>query len=384
MKTAADRSSRTRKPPAEFTAAQKQQLRRRLLAWYAKHERDLPWRRSRDPYRVWVSEIMLHQTQVATVRDYFERFVRAFPNVRRLAAADEGQVLRLWEGLGYYRRARQLHAAAKIIVAEHAGRLPQDVSELQRLPGIGRYTAGAIASIAFGQRAAILEANTIRLLSRLIGYRGDPFSSVGQRILWQTAHDILPNKDVAQFNQALMEFGSLVCTPAEPKCDACPLRTLCTALAAGLQDKIPRPKPKQRITELHEAAVVVRKIGRVLVRQCGLNERWAGLWDFPRFAINAQGPLLVRDEIVAKVRAQTGITCRLGPLVKTIKHDVTRYHITLDCYRAEFVSGRCKSSNGSAVKWLTTAALAELPLSTTGREIARLALSSKTLNRGGN
>ena len=156
------------------------------LAWYADHARDLPWRKSRDPYRVWVSEIMLQQTQVATVRDYFERFVAAFPDVHALAAADERQVLRLWEGLGYYRRARQLHAAAKKVVAEHGGEFPRDVDALQELPGIGRYTAGAIASIAFDQRAPILEANTIRLLSRLIAYRDDPLNAAGQRVLWQT------------------------------------------------------------------------------------------------------------------------------------------------------------------------------------------------------
>ncbi len=190
---------------------------------------------------------MLQQTQVATVRDYFQRFVAAFPDVHALAAADERQVLRLWEGLGYYRRARQLHAAAKKVVAEHDGRFPQDVDALQELPGIGRYTAGAIASIAFDQRAAILEANTIRLLSRLIAYRDDPLNAAGQRVLWQTAADILPQKNVARFNQALMELGSLVCTPADPRCDECPLAGVCAAYAAGLQHKIPRPKAKQAI-----------------------------------------------------------------------------------------------------------------------------------------
>ncbi|GAG10844.1 unnamed protein product, partial [marine sediment metagenome] len=232
----------------QWTAAEKQRLRRRLLAWYVKHERDLPWRRSSDPYRVWLSEVMLQQTQVATVRDYFRRFVREFPTVHKLAAADEQEVLRLWEGLGYYRRARQLHAAAQQVVAEHGGRFPQEVRELQRLPGVGRYTAGAIASIAFDRRAPILEANTIRLLSRLTGYRDDPLKAAGQRLLWATAEEILPTKHVARFNQALMELGSLVCTPNEPKCDACPLASLCAANAAGLQKQIPRAKSQQQYT----------------------------------------------------------------------------------------------------------------------------------------
>jgi A/G-specific adenine glycosylase len=363
MSTATDRTS-------EFTPAQKQRLRRRLLAWYAKHARDLPWRRSSDPYHVWVSEIMLQQTQVATVRDYFERFVRKLPTVERLAAADEQVVLRLWEGLGYYRRARQLHAAARQIVAEHDGQLPDDLDALLRLPGIGRYTAGAIASIAFGLRAPILEANTIRLLSRLIGYRGEVTKSAGQRLLWQVAEDILPRENVAQSNQALMELGSLVCTPTEPSCDTCPLEVMCVARAAGLQDVIPLAKPRQSYTNLHEVAVIVRKNGRVLLRQCGEGERWAGLWDFPRFAVEGEGPLFVQDEIVTKVRVQTGITCEPGPLIKSIKHGVTRYRIKLDCYRANFVDGRVESANGGECCWVGLKQLGDYPLSSTGRRIA--------------
>jgi A/G-specific adenine glycosylase len=357
MSTATDRF--------QFTSAQKQFLRRRLLAWYGQHARDLPWRKSRDPYRVWVSEIMLQQTQVATVRQYFTRFIRALPNVRALAAADEQHVLRLWEGMGYYRRARQLHAAAKRVVDEFAGEFPQRVDDLIRLPGVGRYTAGAIASIAFGQRAPILEANTIRLLSRLIGYREDPLRSAGQQILWQKASDILPRADVARFNQALMELGSLICTPSEPKCDECPLAGICAAKAAGLQHEIPREKPRQDYTSVREAAVVIRRNGSVLMRQCAQGERWAGLWDFPRFAINAEGPLFSHNEIATKVREQTGITCTPGPLLKSIKHGVTRYRIALDCFTAEYISGRVRPP----AKWVGKAKLDSLPLSTTGRKI---------------
>jgi A/G-specific adenine glycosylase len=315
---------------------------------------------------------MLQQTQVATVRDYFERFVAAFPDVARLAESNEEQVLRLWEGLGYYRRARQLHAASKVIATELNGEFPCDLVELQKLPGIGRYTAGAIASIAFGQRAPILEANTVRLLSRLIGYRDDPTKAAGQRLLWQTAERLLPQSAVAEFNQALMELGSLVCIPTEPKCDECPLVKLCAAHAAGMQDAIPRAKAKQRFTDLHEAAVVIRNKGRVLMRQCGDGERWAGLWDFPRFAVESEGPLFAEKEIVTKVREQTGVTCALGPLLKTIKHGVTRYRITLDCYGANYVSGRAPSERAQRLQWVLPQELAELPLSTTGRKLSLL------------
>lgn len=363
MSTATDRTA-TRHHT--FTASEKQQLRRKLLAWYADHARDLPWRKSRDPYRVWVSEIMLQQTQVATVREYFKRFVQALPDVYVLAEADERQVLRLWEGLGYYRRARQLHAAAKKVVAEHAGEFPQDLALLQDLPGIGRYTAGAIASIAFDMRAPILEANTIRLFSRLVAYRDDPLKAAGQRVLWQTAEEVLPTKEVARFNQALMELGSLVCTPVTPKCETCPLAGVCAAYAADLQDKIPRPKQRQEYTELREAAIVIRHRGRLLMRECAAGERWEGLWDFPRFALEAEGPLFARDEIAAKVLAQTGVTCTPGSLLKTLKHGVTRYRITLDCYEASYVSGRAQNA-----RWISPVELADLPLSTTGRKIAK-------------
>jgi A/G-specific adenine glycosylase len=358
---------------AQFTAAQKQSLRRRLLAWYAKHARDLPWRQSRDPYRVWVSEIMLQQTQVATVEPYFRRFVDAFPTVARLAAADEQAVLRLWEGLGYYRRARQLHKAAQAIIAEHGGKFPSAPDEVRRLPGIGRYTAGAILSIAFDARQPILEANTVRLLSRLSAYRGDAAKAEGQRHLWQLAEDLLPQRKVGSFNQALMELGSLVCTPRNPRCEACPLVTCCAARAAGLQNEIPRAKKKPVFEDVREAAIVVRRGPRVLLLQRRAGERWAGMWDFPRFGLNGHGdtPARLREELVRNVREQTGVT--IAPLEQftTLKHGVTRFRITLDCYAARYVSGPSRG-HARRLQWLRPAALDEVPLCMTGRKIGEL------------
>ena len=353
----------------------KQSFRRRLFAWYAKHARDLPWRKSSNPYRIWVSEVMLQQTQVETVKAYFQRFMKAFPTVKKLAIADEQEVLRLWEGLGYYRRARGLHAAAQQIVAEHGGRFPRDVKTLQTLPGIGRYTAGAIVSIAYDERAPILEANTIRLFARLIGYREDPTKSAGQKVLWQTAEDVLPRKQIANFNQALMELGSLVCKPANPLCGECPVASLCIANQAGAQASIPFSTKKVKFTDINEAAVVVRKNGKVLLRQCGEDERWAGLWDFPRFALESEGPLFVRDELITKVEEQTGITIEPGGLLKTIKHGVTRYRITLDCYEAKCMSGKLKRSAGKRLRWCAMKELCDMPLSSTGRKIAKFITS---------
>lgn len=358
--------------PSPLPAEWLRNFRRRLLVWYAKHARDLPWRRDRDPYQVWVSEVMLQQTQVETVKPYFARFTERFPTVAELADAHEQDVLRLWEGLGYYRRARGLHAAAKQIVSEHGGLFPSDVQTLQTLPGIGRYTAGAIASIAFDKRAPILEANTIRLLTRLIAYDGDPTSSAGQKRLWAVAEELLPTKRIAEFNQALMELGSLVCTPKEPNCKQCPVEALCVANQRGCVESLKPTTKKQQFTEVREAAVVVWNGGEVLVRQCPPNERWAGLWDFPRFAIDSEGPLFAQNEIVAKVRQMTGVECTPGPLLKTLKHGVTRFRITLDCYQAERVGGRLRSTAKAPVRWVTPNDLTDLPLSVTGRKLAKL------------
>jgi A/G-specific adenine glycosylase len=353
-------------------ARAKQSFRRRLAAWYARHARDLPWRRSSDPYLVWISEVMLQQTTVAMARPHFERFAQALPTVERLAAADEAVVLRLWEGLGYYRRARSLHAAAKLVVAEFGGQIPRDVPTLMRLPGVGRYTAGAIASQAFDVPAPILEANTIRLFSRLVGYRDAPTKSAGQRVLWQTAEELLPRKGAARFNQALMELGSLVCRPMAPRCDACPVAAYCVAFEHGLQECIPRAAAKPKPIAVREAAVVVRKNGAVLLRQCGAGERWAGLWDFPRIRVEGESAPHVREELVAGVREQTGVTISPGGILHTLKHVVTRYRITLECYEGRFQSGRVPPRGARVVRWTPLKSLPELPLSVTGRRLARL------------
>src|SRR3990172_6150877 len=259
-------------------------IRRNAVAWYARHARDLPWRRTTDPYRIWISEIMLQQTTVKAVVGYYERFLREFPTVEALAAAPEESVLRQWEGLGYYTRARNLHRAAGVVVRELSGRFPQEVDELLRLPGIGRYTAGAVASFAFDRPAPIVEANTQRLYSRLLGYAGDLRSSTGQRVLWQFAERLVPHKSPGRFNQALMELGATVCAPVDPQCDRCPMRRDCAALRHGRQNEIPLAHRRPEPTDVTEAAVAVRSQDAFLLLQRPAGQRWAGLWDFPRFA----------------------------------------------------------------------------------------------------
>jgi A/G-specific adenine glycosylase len=353
-------------------AAWRRAFRQRLTPWFERHARDLPWRRSRDPYRIWISEIMLQQTQVATVEPYFERFVAAFPDVAALAAADEEAVLQLWEGLGYYRRARQLHQAARKIVEDHAGRFPRDPESVQDLPGIGRYTAGAILSIAFDARQPILEANTVRLWSRLLAYRGEPASASGSRLLWAAAEAVLPDRNIGHFNQALMELGSLVCLPRGPRCEECPAAMLCGAFRQSLQAVIPKPKIKPRAESRREAAVVVRRRGQILLLKYPEGKRWAGLWDFPRVQLESIREEGDREELARKIQMLTGVAIELGERLTTIKHGVTRFRITLECHEATATGGRISANHCEAIRWVRPDELNDFPLSSTARKLATL------------
>ena len=347
----------------------KRAFRRRLKHWYQRHARDLPWRRARDPYHIWVSEIMLQQTQVVTVIPYFERFLAAFPTVADLAAAEEHEVLRLWEGLGYYRRARQLYRAAEQIVGAHEGEFPRAEAAVGNLPGIGRYTRGAILSIAFDQRLPILEANTLRLYCRLLAYDGDPLRAEGQRLLWAFAEEILPRKGIGTFNQALMELGGTICTPRSPRCLSCPVGSMCRARAAQLQEEIPVPKQRMKYVDVAETAVVVFRRGRVLLRKSQEGERWAGLWDFPRF-LTHPNKARRHQHVVKEVKRLTGVNIEPDGELATIKHGVTRFRITLTCRGAKYTSG--KLDQRAEFVWAAAAELGELPLSVTGRKIVGL------------
>ena len=344
----------------------KSSIRRKLLKWFDEQQRDLPWRNNKTPYRIWISEIMLQQTQVATVIAYYQRFIKQFPNVKKLAAANESEVLKLWEGLGYYRRARQLHAAAKVIVDEHGGKFPTEFEKVLALPGIGRYTAGAILSIALDQKQPILEGNTIRLFARLMLLSDDTTTSNSQKQLWSFSESLLPNKRVGDFNQALMELGSEVCKPRNPLCTDCPLKLHCPTRAENRQREIPRPKKQPKYEEVSEAVVVVKRNSRILMRQCQPDERWAGLWDFPRFTVTSAD---AEAQLANDLSAATGLSTKLESSDVQIKHAVTRFKITLDCYESTDVKNRLRKD--TAFQWLELDELPELPLSVTGRKIAK-------------
>jgi len=338
----------------------------RLLSWYARCRRDLPWRTKNgetpNAYHVLVSETMLQQTQVATVVPYFLRFIQRLPTLAALASAGEQEILRLWQGLGYYSRARNLHATAKIVTNKFSGQLPSTVEELLSLPGIGRYTAGAIASIAFNTVAPILDGNVARVLCRLDGIEEDPRSANVRNQLWQRAQDILPRQNVGDFNSALMELGATTCTPKSAKCLLCPVRQHCQAQAAGIQDRIPiSAAPKERPLE-RRWTFCVHCDDRWLIEQRPSSGRWAAMWQFiTTTAGNQPTPRFLRENIGLPVTR----LCSIGQ----IKHDLTHRRYLFNVFRCETRTAR---SNGDGRVWASLAQLSDYPMSRPQQRIAAL------------
>jgi A/G-specific adenine glycosylase len=342
----------------------------RLLRWFESHQRTLPWRHDRDPYRIWVSEVMLQQTQAAVVVPFFERFLAAFPTLADLANADEADVLRLWEGLGYYRRAHNLHASARLLLAEHGGQVPNEPDVLRRLPGFGRYTCNAVLSQAFDRRLPVLEANSQRVLSRLFGRHQDPRQGPARRWLWLAAAGLLPVHRVGDFNQALMELGALVCTPTAPRCGECPLAARCRARRLGQQECIPPRAVAPTPVLVQEVAVVIRRGPRVLLVHRPAAGRWDGLWEFPHGPLEKQES---HDAAVGRLtRELTGLTVRPGPELLTIRHGLTKYQITVVCFEAVHQGGRFRSAFYRQGRWLRPQELAGYPVSTPQRRLAQV------------
>lgn len=304
-------------------------LRRRLLAWYDRHRRVLPWRRKPiDPYATLVSEAMLQQTQVATVIPYFERFMDRFPTVRDLARAETGEVLACWAGLGYYRRCHHLHAAARRIVEDHAARVPAELEKLMALPGVGRYTAGAIASIAFGAAVPAIDGNARRVVTRLLGREPAHASPALMRELWNFAAAWVSRRRPGDFNQALMELGARVCTPRRPQCSACPLRSSC-AYPAGRNSARLRPRPNGRtLPELPLVAVAIEHNGRLLYRQRPTGGLWGGLWEWPTEPLaDGERPAEVARRLLAAFAPKTRRRVQpLGVMTHVLSHRRVTFH----------------------------------------------------------
>jgi A/G-specific adenine glycosylase len=294
----------------------------RLIAWQEMHGRhDLPWQNTRDPYRVWVSEIMLQQTQVATVIPYYHRFVARFPDIATLAAADEEEVLRLWSGLGYYSRARNLHGAARLIMAEHDGRFPRDPTAIAALPGIGRSTAAAIAAFCYGARVAILDGNVKRVLARRFGVEGWPGERVVENRLWALAESLLPEADVEIYTQALMDLGAGICLRRNPACDACPVETDCIARRAGRQHALPVPQPRKPVPQKRTVMLILRHGPDILLEKRPPTGIWGGLWSLPEMEPGAD-PL-------AAAWARYGLDAEALPSLPIVTHGFTHFRLTI-------------------------------------------------------
>ena len=338
----------------------------RLLAWFRAHQRDLPWRRSRDPYRIWVAEVMLQQTRIAAVLPYYQRFLARFPTVQSLARAPEPEVLKLWSGLGYYSRARNLHRAAKMIVAHHKGEFPRELGAALELPGIGAYTAAAVLSIAYDIPLAVLDGNVARVLARIKAMRGDLRAPKNWRALTAAAQTFLATQAPGDWNQSLMELGEVICTPQSPRCAKCPVARHCCAYAQGLTGEIPAPRRKRAAVHMKIAAAVLRDPrGRtLLVQDPGAHDTvlFSGMWQFPAVEIKRHA----KAELEAHLRATLAIKKISLEELPTARHGVTFRNITLLPFLAN-VRGLPKLPR---TRILPLKNLAKLPISSATRKIA--------------
>jgi A/G-specific adenine glycosylase len=340
-----------------------------LLDWYTHHARVLPWRGRGDSYAVWVSEIMLQQTRVETVIPYFERWMARFPTVQSLAEAPLQDVLALWEGLGYYSRARNLHQAAQVVMAEYNGQLPADANALRRLPGVGRYTAGAIAAIAFGRDEPALDGNLRRVYARLFDVTEPARSPEGERHLWALAAQNLPPGRASEYNQALMDLGALVCTPRRPDCSHCPVAQHCLALARGVQEQRPVAIPKPAIPHIIVTAAVIRQDGKILLAQRPHNGLLGGLWEFPGGKVQdgEDLPTCLKREICEELGAEIEVGSPLG----VYRHAYTHFRVTLHAFACILTAGEPRPIQAADIRWVTPDQLTNYPMGKIDRQISQ-------------
>jgi len=340
-----------------------------LLDWYAQHARPLPWRKSRDPYAIWVSEIMLQQTRVETVIPYYTRWMARFPTLEALAQASQQEVLSMWEGLGYYSRARNLHRAAQVVVAELRGELPQTAVDLARLPGIGRYTAGAIAAIAFDQDAPALDGNIRRVLARVFNVTEPARSPLGERRLWELAGRHLPPGRASDNNQAMMDFANAICTLHQPDCPHCPLNHLCEAYQSGVQEQRPVGLEKPTVPHLLVTAAVIRRHGQVLIAQRPHQGLLGGLWEFPggKLQPGEDLPTCLQREIMEELGVPIDVQVPLG----VYRHDYTHFKVTLHAFFCTLHNGaEPRPLQVADLRWVAPAELSDYPMGKIDRSIS--------------
>jgi A/G-specific adenine glycosylase len=344
-------------------------LAKKLLDWYAQNARQLPWRGHPDAYAVWVSEIMLQQTRVEAVLPYFERWMDRFPSVSDLAAATEQEVLALWEGLGYYSRARNLHKAARLVAEQHGGQLPRDLSALRSLPGIGRYTAAAIASMAFGLDVATLDGNLKRVFARLFDVEEPADTPGGEQRLWALAEENLPPGRAGDYNQALMDLGATICLPKNPRCLLCPLVDLCQARARGVQEFRPVQRPKKEIPHYTVTAAVIQRNGRVLLAKRPAKGLLGGLWEFP--GGKSEPGESLPDALRREIREELDTDIQVGEPFGVYRHAYTHFRITLHAFLCSLDGTEPRPLEAEEIIWASPAELGNYPMGKVDRLIAR-------------
>lgn len=345
-------------PSARPTADDLRFFRQALPAWFDAVARDLPWRRTNDPYRIWISEIMLQQTRVDQAVPYYERFLAAFPTVHALAEADLDDVLRRWEGLGYYARARHLHRAARTIVERFGGRVPDTYDAIRTLPGIGPYTAAAVLSLAYGRSHAVLDGNVARVLARVFTVADDVKATATRRRLQTLADALIDPEQPGRFNEAMMELGATVCTPTAPRCSVCPLRPVCGAFAEGRPEAYPVTKKKAPVPH-HDIAVGVlfNEAGEVLIQRRPEDAMLGGLWEFPGGKREPNEPL--RETCRRELHEELGIEVSVGERLCRIDHAYSHFKITLHAFRCALRAGTPTSRTGQPLHWVAVEALGD-------------------------
>ena len=338
-----------------------------LLTWYEGNKRAMPWRANRAPYPVWISEVMLQQTQVRTVIPFFRRFMDRFPSLQALAGANEQQVLKAWEGLGYYARARNLRRTAAAIVTDHAGRFPRTASGLRALPGIGDYTAAAVASICFGEPIPAVDGNVLRVIARLDAIPRDIRRPATRSVIAGRLAAAIAPFPPGDFNQALMELGALVCRPRQPLCDVCPVRSWCKARQRSAVDRFPVKSPRKAIPHFDIVAAIIRKGPRILITRRRADQMLGGLWEFPG---GKQEPGEALEATVHReIMEETGLRIEVGPALCSVKHAYSHFRITLHAFLCRYVSGRARKIQNNGVCWVSPTRLGDYPFPAADRRI---------------
>lgn len=344
-----------------------------LLAWYSAQGRVLPWRQTEDPYAVWISEVMLQQTRVEAVIPYYQRWMERFPDVQALAAADLEDVLRIWEGLGYYRRAHHLHQAARRLVAQYHGQMPAEVKALEALPGIGAYTAAAIAAIAFHQDVIALDGNLRRVLSRHFNISEDMTRPAGQRKAYDLARQALPSGAASSFNQALMDLGALICLPKNPRCSSCPIQGSCEAFRLGLQAERPLRKERKPLPHVLVTAGIMQRNGKLLLGRRAEGRLLGGLWEFPGGKCEPQESL--QECLRREWQEELGVTVEPGECIGIYQHAYTHYSITLHAFELLSMRGEPRAKEHSELRWVEPGQLDSFPMGKVDRAIAEQLLT---------